>query len=42
MIYYIGTFISGVIIGVIIGYTYDYYRNMKEFQKRQERYRRMI
>ena len=35
-------FIAGLIIGIICGYTYDYYRNLKEFNKRQERYKKMI
>ena len=35
-------FITGAIIGAIITYSYDYYRNMKEFNKRQERYKRMF
>lgn len=35
-------FLFGVILGVVLEYCYDYWRNLKEFNKRQERYRRMI
>ena len=39
---YITCFIIGVIVGVIFEYCFEYWRNLKEFNKRQERYRRLI
>lgn len=36
------SFIIGLILGCILTYSYDYYHNMKEFQKRQEKYKKMI
>ncbi len=42
MIYLIILFLVGVILGAILMYCYDYWRNLKEFNKRQERYKRMI
>lgn len=35
-------FIMGFIIGCICEFCYDYYRNQKEFRKRQERYKKML
>jgi hypothetical protein len=35
-------FIIGFILGLIVMNYYDYYRNIQEFNNRQERYRRMI
>lgn len=35
-------FIIGFIIGCIVMYSYEYWRNLREFNKRQERYKRML
>ena len=42
MIFQLILFFIGVIIGAILMYCYDYWRNMREFNKRQEKYKRMI
>lgn len=36
------SFIAGLILGCVVTYYYDYYRNMREFNNRQERYKRMF
>ena len=35
-------FCVGVFVGSIGMYCYDYWRNLSEFNKRQERYKKMI
>lgn len=39
---FVGIFGVGVILGIIIDKVYDYHKSLKEFNKRQERYKRMI
>lgn len=39
---FVGIFVAGVIFGIIIDKVYEYHKSLKEFNKRQERYKRMF
>ena len=42
MILYLILFVIGIVFGIIFDKVYEYHKSLREFEKRQERYRRMI